>query len=61
MADAWGTIPSIAAERVRIAHADRQDALVQSEVRRLSALTEVRNAACDADLDPLFVRYGCHD
>lgn len=61
MAQAWGTTAAVAANRVRIEYADRQYALVQSEVRRLSLLSEVSAARHHADLDPLFVKYGCHD
>lgn len=61
MAQATNTKLAIAAERVRIEFADRQDALVQSEVRRLQALTEIGAARDHNDLDSLFVRYGCHD
>ena len=42
-------------------YADRQDALIQSEVRRLQALAAVCAARDHQDLDALFVRYGCHD
>ena len=42
-------------------YADREDALIQSEVRRLHALAAVNGARDHSDLDALFVRYGCHD
>ena len=61
MASAWHTTQATAAERVRIEYADRQDALIQSEVRRLHALAAVCAARDHSDLDALFVRYGCHD
>jgi hypothetical protein len=61
IADAWDTTLLTAADRVRMEYADRQDALVQSEVRRLKTLAQVRAVRCAADLDPLFVRFGCHD
>jgi uncharacterized protein RhaS with RHS repeats len=61
MAAAWNTTRTTAAERVRLEYADRQDALIQSEVRRLQALSAVCAARDHGDLDALFVRYGCHD
>jgi hypothetical protein len=61
MATAWNTTLATAAERVGMEYADRQDALIQSEVRRLQALAAVCAARDHQDLDALFVRYGCHD
>jgi hypothetical protein len=61
MAQASNTTLAVAADRVRIEFADRQDALVQSEVRRLQAIAEVSATRDHHDLDSLFVRYGCHD
>jgi hypothetical protein len=61
MATAWNTTLATAAERVRMEYADRQDALIQSEVHRLQALAAVCAARDHHDLDALFVRYGCHD
>lgn len=61
MATTWNTTLATAAERVRMEYADRQDALIQSEVRRLHALAAVCAARDHSDLDALFVRYGCHD
>lgn len=61
LAQASNTTLAAAADRVRIEFADRQDALVQSEVRRLQALAQVSATRDHRDLDSLFVRYGCHD
>ena len=61
LAQASNTTLAAAADRVRIEFADRQDALVQSEVRRLQALAQVSATRDHHDLDSLFVRYGCHD
>ena len=61
MATVWSTTVATAAERVRMEYADREDALIQSEVRRLHALAAVNGARDHSDLDALFVRYGCHD
>ncbi|WP_045739430.1 hypothetical protein [Xanthomonas sp. MUS 060] len=61
MASAWNTTLATAATRVRMEYADRQDTLVQSEVRRLHALARVCAARDHHDLDALFVRYGVHD
>ncbi|WP_307734440.1 hypothetical protein [Xanthomonas albilineans] len=61
MATAWNTTLATAATRVRMEYADRQDTLVQSEVRRLHALAAVCAARDHHDLDALFVRYSGHD
>lgn len=58
MAAVWNTTLVGAAERVRIEHADRQHALVQSEVHRLRAVAAVRAASTHAQLDALCARYG---